>query len=175
MSASWEIAFGETHPIVIDVTPSMAHDGWQPPAFSVGAGAGASAIHDARHVAKALTVPGAESARVLRDEVDSAGRRHLTVGDEFGHELARSVLVHLGFSEGEPESPQKKIPGTLHPIGGATMKVTVGGKSVVVDERKLRAVANRLDHQLAKNRAAGGKAASKKKATKPSKGRGKKR
>lgn len=110
---SWEIAFGGTQPLAIDAEPQFAHDGWEPPPFSVGAGAGAAAMHDARHVAKALTVPGAESTRVVRDEVDSAGRRHVTIADEFGHELARAVLVQMGFSEGEPESRQREIPGAL--------------------------------------------------------------
>jgi hypothetical protein len=109
---SWEIAFGETHPIVIDTMPGFAHENWEPPAFSVGAGAGAAAMHDAKHVAKAMSIA-LESTRVLRDEVDSSGRRHVTIGDEFGHEVARAVLVQLGFSEGEPRSPQEEIPGTL--------------------------------------------------------------
>jgi len=116
---SWEIAFGETHPIVIDVSSSFAHEGWQPPQFAVGAGAAAAAMHDARHVAKALTVQGAESTRVVRDEVDSEGRRFVTIADEFGHELARAVLVQLGFTEGEPESAQKEIPGALGTEGRA--------------------------------------------------------
>lgn len=110
---AWEIAFGGGTPLVIDATPAFAHEGWQPPTFAVDSRSGIAAMHDARHVAKALSVSGAESPRVVRDEVDSAGRRHLTITDEFGHELARAVLVQLGFSEGEPVSPQKEIPGTI--------------------------------------------------------------
>lgn len=110
---AWEIAFGGGSPLVIDASPSFAHEGWKPPPFAFDNRAGIAAQHDARHVAKAMTVPGAESTRVVRDSVDSAGRRHVTITDEFGHELARAVLVQLGFSEGEPISPQTEIPGTI--------------------------------------------------------------
>lgn len=110
---AWEIAFGGGSPLVIDASPSFVHEGWKPPPFAIDNRAGMAAQHDARHVAKAMTIPGAESTRVVRDSVDSAGRRHVTITDEFGHELARAVLVQLGFSEGEPISPQTEIPGTI--------------------------------------------------------------
>lgn len=147
--SSWEIAFGETHPIVIDVTPSFTHDDWEPPAFSVGAGAGAAAMHDARHVAKALTVSGAASTRVVRDEVDSSGRRHVTIADEFGHELARAVLVQLGFSEGEPESPQAEIPGAL---GTEGRKRTRGPAPKAAKKSKAKAPAKKAGTKKGKRR-----------------------
>ncbi len=107
----WEISYGEALPIQTECMPAPAHENWEPPKFGTGLPA-VGAIHDARNVAKAMTIS-LESTRVMRDEVDSAGRRHVTIGDEFGNEVARAVLLNVGFTEGEPESPQREIPGAL--------------------------------------------------------------
>lgn len=107
----WEISYGESLPIQTQCMPGVAHDNWEPPKFGVGLPA-VGAVHDARNVARAMSLS-LKSTRVMRDEVDSAGRRHVTIGDEFGHEVARAVLLNIGFTEGEPRSPQEEIPGTL--------------------------------------------------------------
>lgn len=108
----WEISYGGAQPITTESASSFAHDNWAPPRFDASGPPAVGAIHDARHVAKAMSIA-LESTRVARDEVDAVGRRHVTVVDEFGNEVARAVLLNLGFTEGEPESPQREIPHTL--------------------------------------------------------------
>lgn len=108
----WEISYGGAQPITTESAPSFAHDNWTPPTFDASRPPAVGAIHDARHVAKAMSIA-LESTRVARDEVDACGRRHVTLVDEFGNEVARAVLLNLGFTEGEPESPQREIPNTL--------------------------------------------------------------
>jgi hypothetical protein len=108
----WEISYGGAQPITTESAPSFAHDNWAPPRFDASGPPAVGAIHDARHVAKAMSLA-LESTRVARDEVDACGRRHVTIVDEFGNEVARAVLLNLGFTEGEPTSPQGEIPHTL--------------------------------------------------------------
>lgn len=108
----WEISYGGAAPITTDAFVSLAHHNWEPPSFDSSRPPAVGAIHDARHVAKAMSIS-LESTRVARDEVDACGRRHVTLVDEFGSEVARAVLLNLGFTEGEPESPQRELPNTL--------------------------------------------------------------
>lgn len=108
----WEIAYGEIRPIETENFVSFAHENWEPPRFTAGTASGAQ--HDAKNVAAACSLA-IKSTRVARDEVDGAGRRHITITDEFGHEVARAVLLNIGATEGEPRKPQTEIPGALGP------------------------------------------------------------
>lgn len=110
--AGWEIAYGEVQPIVTENFVTVAHENWEPPKFTAGLASGAQ--HDAKNVAAACSLA-IKSTRVARDEVDGAGRRHITITDEFGHEVARAVLLNIGATEGEPRKPQTEIPGALGP------------------------------------------------------------
>lgn len=118
----WEIEYGAKSPITVDLWAQLVDEHRSPPKFQFGAGAGLSAMHDAKHVGAAMSLWGRKGVRVARDQVDAGGRRHISLGDEFGNELARAIIVQLGFTEGEPETPQAEIEGTLHAKGAVRAK-----------------------------------------------------
>lgn len=121
----WFVRYGAPTPLTIplaDFAPGREPEEWELPSIGrdVVHGLGRPAMLDfeATHEAKARTWLGG-GALVRRDELDDHGRRHVTLVDSSGEELARAVLVQLGRTDGLPRDPQQAFPGTLSPAASA--------------------------------------------------------
>lgn len=117
----WFVRYGAPTPITIplaDFAPGHEPEAWELPSIGRdlihGFSRPATLDFEATHEAKARTWLGG-GALVRRDELDDHGRRHVTLVDSSGEELARAVLVQLGRTDGLPRDPQQAFPGTLSP------------------------------------------------------------
>jgi hypothetical protein len=120
MNTLWAISCGKVEPILIKLQEFMAGrlpEGWLPPKFVAPApGESTETIidYDAKSISEATRWPGG-GAVVKRDEVDASGRRHLSITDTSGEELAYVVIVARGQKDGLPRTAQTEIGTTLSP------------------------------------------------------------
>lgn len=131
-----QIRCGLVEPLTLELMErgsSKAPEGWRPPKFVAPAEgkAVASADYESRHMGEATRWTG--GAIVKRDEVDAAGRRHITLVDDGGDELLHAVLVARGQTDGLPRDPQEEIPGALTPVDPAKAQKAKGKKAAKAD------------------------------------------
>ncbi len=143
----WYVRYGAPTPLTIqlvDLMPGKAPEGWELPSIGrdlvslFGVTSAPVALDfEATHEAKARTWVGG-GALVRRDELDDHGRRHVTLVDSGGEELARAVLVQLGRTDGLPAERQTEIAGTLSPAKRKKAPVyesgIAAGPAVVADK-----------------------------------------